>query len=202
MKKKTEKKVVEPKAPVAPVAPKVMKEKKPKFKLVSYEIKAIIPTGMYSNIQPCVIVESDTLENAERAVMPHIEALFAKYRTEGAMTVTPVKPVAPVVAKPEATTDSVHAEQLKRLGVTPEVKPVAPVAPVVQAPAPVAPVAEAPAIALTVPFTRAKTAIESCTSREALDLIESQVHKSVKLIDTEKQTLYTDILMKRKTFNG
>ena len=68
------------------------KEKKPKVELVEYSVMAIIPTGMYSNIQPKVTVKAKTMEEAERAVMPHIERLFAKYRDgNGQATPEPVK---------------------------------------------------------------------------------------------------------------
>lgn len=175
MSKKEEEKVDETK-------PKTKKVKKPKFKLVTYEMKAIIPTGMYANIQPCIVVQSDTLENAERAVMPHIEALFAKYRDGGAPVVTnpPVKPTSPAKAPTQAISQSVKTEEPKSSATTATTTE------------------EKPAIILTVPFTRAKTAIESCTSISALNLIEDQVTKSVKLIDTEKQELAAIILKKRK----
>ena len=70
--------------------------KKPKFKLISYTLKAVIPVGQYANIQPEVTVQASSIEAAERAVMPYIETLFAKYRDGG---VKPIEPVAPVTSK-------------------------------------------------------------------------------------------------------
>ena len=46
-----------------------------------------------------------------------------------------------------------------------------------------------PAIVLSAPFNRAKSAIESCKSLEALQLVSDQITKSVKLIDSEKVEL-------------
>jgi hypothetical protein len=142
---------------------------------------------MYANIQPEITVEAVSLEVAERAVMPHIEALFAKYREEDRTTfgsvprsiINPFAPVKNVVE--QAISQSVEVPKVETVVTTASVEP---------------------AIVMTVPFTRAKTAIESCTSIEALALIEDQVTKSVKLIDSEKQTLSVEILKKRKTFNG
>lgn len=158
----------------------VKKEKKPKFKLLTYTIKAVIPTGMYANIQPEITVQADTIEHAERAVMPHIEALFAKYREGGPAPVRPVvvTPAVPVVPSPSTGTPVVPTNT----------------APVVisQAPAPTttAPVAPvAPAIVMNAPFNKAKAAIESCMSHDALKLVSEQIEKSTKLIDTEKVEL-------------
>ena len=169
---------------------KTPKVKVPKYKLISYTVKATIPTGMYANIQPEITVEAVSLEVAERAVMPHIEALFAKYR-EGdrpQLKKEDVKPgvvlVIPPTLPPQHTPETMQPV-VKTGDVTPETV-----------------ATTEPAIVLTVPFTRAKTAIESCTSIEGLALIEDQVGKSVKLIDSEKQILATEILKKRKTFNG
>ncbi len=156
--------------------------KMPKFKLISYTMKAVIPTGQYANIQPELTVEAESIEQAERAVMPYIESLFARYREAGVLPIqAPLRPVAtpqntPVAPKPVAP-----------------VVPVAPVAkaPVTPAPAPVvapAPVAPA-AIVMTVPFSRAKQALESCTSLAALKLVSDQVEKSTKLVEAEKVEL-------------
>lgn len=148
------------------------KEKKPKFKLLSYTLKAVIPVGQYANIQPEITVQALTIEAAERAVMPYIETLFAKYRDGGIKPIEPVvvKPVAPVAPKPVPPINTTAPKTV----VTP---PVAPVVSVV------------PEIPLTVPYNRAKGAIESCMSLDALTLVSDQIEKSTKLIDTEKVEL-------------
>lgn len=161
--------------------PKKVTEKKPKapkFKLVSYTVKAIIPTGMYANIQPEVTVEAESMEVAERAVMGHIEALFAKYRVDGPQAPQTPRPVAPAPVVTPQTKAPVQAPQAPKA----EDKP----APVQEA---VAPAPEAPSIVMSEPYKRAKGAIESCMSHDALKLVSDQIEKSVKLIDTEKVEL-------------
>lgn len=85
----------------------VKKEKKPKVELVSYTVRATIPTGAYSNICPEVTVKAKTLEEAERAVMPHIEKLFAKYR-DGNGTPPPEKVEVGTILKKEEVTPAVE----------------------------------------------------------------------------------------------
>lgn len=200
MSKKTNKKVKSDsngKKHVVSVKPKAVK--KPKFKLISYTMKAVIPVGQYANIQPEVTVEAESIEAAERAVMPYIETLFAKYRDGG------VKPIEPTVVRPVAPTNTgPTAPVAQRVGpvATPTV-PKPPVTAPVATPAPVpAPVAVAPVIPLTVPFNRAKGAIESCTSLDALRLVSDQVEKSTKLIDTEKVELKKLVTAKHEQLNG
>ncbi|VDM15603.1 unnamed protein product [Wuchereria bancrofti] len=176
--------------------PKKVAEKKPKapkFKLVSYTVKAIIPTGMYANIQPEVTVEAESMEVAERAVMGHIEALFAKYRVDG--------PQAPQTPRPVALAPAPVQKAQPQAPVAPVATPTAPSAPVQTASAPVAPTPApeapvAPAITMSEPFRRAKSAIDSCMSHDALKLVSDQIEKSVKLIDTEKVELKNMVTVK------
>lgn len=188
-KKKEEKKDTKVITVKPPKKATVKKPKTPKFKLVSYTIKAIIPTGMYANIQPEVTVEAESMEVAERAVMGHIEALFAKYRVDGPQAPQTPRPVAPstpapVVPKTEAKVETPKAPEAPKAPVTPASAPEAPVAP------------EAPAIVMSEPFKRAKGAIESCMSHDALKLVSDQIEKSVKLIDTEKVELKKMVTVK------
>lgn len=134
----------------------VKKEKKPKIKLVTYSVKATIPVGQYANICPEVTVQAVNIETAERAVMPHIEAMFTKYR-EGVPTPKPQT----VIEKIEYT------------------------APVTGTPIP-----------LSAPFTRAKSAIDNATTLDAIDLLQSQVEKSVKLVQSEKDELLKLLVVK------
>ncbi len=169
--------------------------KAPKVKLLTYTLKAVIPTGQYANIQPEITVRADTLEHAERVVMPYIETLFARYREAGVLPIqTPMRPVVTPQNTPVGSKTTA---------------PVAPTAPVAKAPvsAPVeapkaapAPVAPA-AIVLTVPFTRAKGAIESCTSMAALKLVSDQVDKSTKLVEDEKVELRKLVAAKTTQLN-
>lgn len=195
-------------------APKLAVEKKvearePKFKLVTYKIHAIIPTGMYSNIQPEITVEAKTLEQAERAVMPHIEALFLKYRSDGTagLNVRASEPVKVVVTPPSAPAQAQKPAEAPKATPQPtaEVKatPKAPEAPKAVAKAPEAPVAQPQAQAvMTAPFNRAKTAVESCASKEALKLVSNQITNSVKLTQEEKNTLIMMVTDKSAALDG
>lgn len=46
---------------------------------IKYTIAATIPTTQYGNLQPSIEIEADSIEEAQAATMPHIEALWAKY---------------------------------------------------------------------------------------------------------------------------
>ncbi len=154
--------------------------KKPKFTLVSYTLKAVILVGQYANIQPEVTVKADSIEAAERAVMPYIETLFAKYRDGGIQTVKPV------IASPVTGTASpaiVSVTQTNPIPPPPAMPPVV------------------PSIPLTVPFNRAKGAIQSCTSIDALKLVSDQIEKSEKLIEMEKLDLRKLVAEKSKELN-
>lgn len=48
-------------------------------KLVTFTLKAVIPTGSYANIQPEFTVEAKTIEEARAVVEPHIEDMYRKY---------------------------------------------------------------------------------------------------------------------------
>lgn len=156
-----------------PVATKAKAVKKPKFKLISYTLKAVIPTGQYANIQPEITVQAETIEAAERAVMPYIETLFAKYREGGVKPIVPNTSVPPVSVVPVIPKDENNKVNV-----------------ILSTPATAATEdGSEHSIVLTVPFNRAKSAIESCMSKEALKLVSDQVEKSAKLVDAEKVEL-------------
>lgn len=191
-------KKIEAKKVPAKIKSPVKKVKVPKFKLITYTIKAVIPTGMYANIQPEVTVQAESIEVAERAVMPHIEALFAKYREGGSPVATPqpAKPVAPAVASPVTVSADVPTPMpVVKSGKVDSKIPKAPETVIVVAPAP-------PTIIMTVPFTRAKGAIDSCMSKDALKLVADQIEKSVKLIPNEKNELNGLIKAKAAQLDG
>lgn len=153
--------------------------KAPKVTLTSYTIKATISTGPYSNIQPEITVTAPSIEDANSVVLPQIEALFDKYLNISERQNTP----APVIA-PKATP-------------APEVKK-----------APEEKVEEKSAVKLepteeaTAPYAKAKKAIMSCNSIEALNLVNNQISKSTKLMDNEKKALSIYIDQKTKEING
>lgn len=51
-------------------------------------------------------------------------------------------------------------------------------------------------------FEKAKTAVETCRSTEALSMIIEQIKKSVKLTDKEKDAMFVLTINKQKEFNG
>lgn len=46
---------------------------------VKYSLTAVVPVAQYANLQPTVEVEADTIEDAEKVVLPYIEGFFNKY---------------------------------------------------------------------------------------------------------------------------
>lgn len=50
---------------------------------MKYTLSATIPVAQYANITPSIEVEADTMEEAERLVLPYIESLSARYAEEG-----------------------------------------------------------------------------------------------------------------------
>lgn len=197
---------------VAPKKNVIIKEDK--VELVEYTIKAVIPTGAYANVQPEITVKASSLEQAEAYVIPHINKLFGDFlnkseRREVVPTVTVKEtpaPVAPVkvapVAKVEPTKITVDG---KATGMTVPEK--------VEVKEPLDPQKTNEDIARlnreqktenplhSIPYEKAKAAIDSCMSVEALAVIKGQVTKSTKLTETEKNALLMVVIVaKEKTF--
>lgn len=163
-------------------------------KLISYSIKAVIPTGPYANIQPEIVISANSIEDASAFVLPHLDELFEKYlniseRPKPKVTVkevlapvvnpvvTALNPVKKVVV--ETFTKPLDIEELKKVNVTP----------VEVTPAPTYPDPSSP-------MGKAKSAVESCKSLEALDLIAARIQESVKLDAIDKTDL--DVIVKAK----
>lgn len=184
---------------------KIAKVVVPKYELVTFSVKATIPTQMYGNIMPEIVVKAKTIEEAKAIVMPAIESLYVEYAEKprdgssisfmSKANVTATEKKVNVIPKPVAPAPA------------PEKKPEAPA----QAPAsaPVAPV-KTPAqesadeladdLAKSPAYTKAENAIKNSMSLDALNMIEDQIQKSVKLTADEKPMLLTDVLKKRKEF--
>jgi hypothetical protein len=191
-------------------APKPKKEKVSttlpalEVKLVSYVVTATIPTMMYGNIQPRIEVQARTMEDAKRAVMPHIEELFDAYLEEprdgkparfmrkasveatekkvAPADITPGKATAPAPApapKPAPSPEPTKAPEKDLIGESDD-----------EAPAPKSPA-----------YLKAEGAVKNAMSKDALNMIEEQIQKSVKLTADEKPLLLTELLKKRKEFN-
>ena len=167
-------------------AKKVANKKGPE--MISYEMKMVIPTGQYANIQPCIIVKGGSIEEAHDFVAPHMNKLWKEYfmctervnQPAPAVKATPVAPKTekPVEKAPEAPKTAPEETKKPDEQITP-------------------PVAPASAVALN----KATQAITSCMSREALDLLSAQVEKSVKLGDEDKTALRKLVAEKSKDFD-
>jgi hypothetical protein len=46
---------------------------------MKYTLTAVVPVAQYANLQPAIEVEADTIEEAEKQVLPYIESFFNKY---------------------------------------------------------------------------------------------------------------------------
>ena len=168
-----EKEVETPKAPKSTV------------KLISYTMKAVIPTGPYANIQPEITITASSLQEAQDYIVPHLDGLYEKYlnisdRPKPRVTVTEHVPQAP---KPV----EVPKETLTKL-VTPGVTineggKLPPTIEELQAQAKVEVVAPVTAEAEQTPFMKAVLAVESCKSIEALNIIKHRISISDKLQD-------------------
>ena len=170
-----------------------MTAKKKKVELISYSIKMVIPTVQYGNIQPEIIVKTDSIDEAHDFIVPHMNKLWKEYYLVDGKRPEPTPPApAPVitpVAKPEPPKPELEAKPEP----TPEVVP----APVPE-PTP-APATEPPPS--SVAFVKATQAINSCMSAEALSLIIDQVYVSVKLTDEDKIALSPLLDEKYKELN-
>jgi hypothetical protein len=178
------------------VAPKPNKEKKvinrenkPEF--VQIVVRAVIPTQQYGNIQPEVTVKGGTFEQARDFAMPMIEQLYQHYAE------IPVNGVVPKFFNKASVT-----------AVEKKVDVPATVAPAVSTPASSLPgynpdklgfdKKEEPKIVKNEAYLKAENAIGSAHSSEALDLIEEQIQKSVKISPDDKPLLLTILLKKKK----
>jgi hypothetical protein len=133
------------------------KVSKPKVTLISYAIKMTIPTGQYANIQPEIIVKADSVESAEKYIIPHMNKLWKEYYMISERPVA--KPVAPAKTEPLPPASSVA-------------------------------------------FEKAKSAVDSAMSVDALKLIQTQILNSVKLDPKDKDVLNVMVLNRIKVFNS
>ena len=163
-----------------------------------------MPTQMYGNIIPEVIVKTKTIEEAKAVVMPFIEELYSSYASEGpdgkkANFVNKAKvTVEEKFVDPKITNAPVAPSPVPPPTVQASAKPVQPVAPA-KTSEPVSEPEEEPT-PKTPAYTKAENAIKSAMSLEALNLIEEQIQKSIKLTNEEKPLLLTDVLKKRKEY--
>lgn len=136
-------------------------------KLVSYTIKATIPTCQYGNIQPEITVMAGTIEEAESFVLPHINKLFADYAEE------PINKRLRFINKVPEVKQPAKVEPSKVITpvITPDVEDNVGIPPPEQQ-------SEA--------LKRALDAVEACKNKEALEIIGGRITASVKLTQDEK----------------
>jgi len=173
---------------------KPIKEKKvkvkPAVKLIRYSVKAVIPTGAYANIQPEIVVEANTLEEAEKFVMPYMEKIFAKYREPQVVSSVSQSPIGAYIKLPKSVTTTASAVSKPPVNVATTSPAAELVTPLAGETCEMPPKEKKPTTPnTTVSFTRAFRAVMSCMTVEALDLIKNQIIKSVKLTDSEKAEL-------------
>lgn len=153
-------------------APKKKKAPVKKPEILSYAIKMVIPTVAYGNIQPEIVVKANSMEEAHDFIVPHMNKLWKEY-----YLVDGRRPEKPEPAPtPVVTTEP--------------------------APTPVPAPAPTQAPPSSVALVKATSAIDSCTSYDALLIIMNQVHISEKLSQDDKALLKPLIEAKEKELNG
>lgn len=200
-----------------------VKSSTPTVILMSYTMRAVIPTGPYANVQPEITVQASSLDEAKDYILPHIDALYEKYlnlsdRPKPRVAVKEVLPVSPTpVATPilskslaKEATELVKSE-LKKMDAekpTPVVevptnytkellKPVKAINIEELAQSKPEVVAETSTYVKPQALVNAENAIESCKSMEALVLISQKIDSSVKLDTLDKADLTLLIKAKR-----
>lgn len=146
--------------------------------LTSYSIKAIIPTGPYANIQAEIVVNAGSLDDAKGYVIPHINTLFEEFLNKSErrnVQVTVKETPAKATQDPQDTSAGVLSKSQPKATVTATAD-----------------------VAGSIPFEKAKAAINSCLSQDALELIAKQIERSVKLNSMEKLDLGSVIVAKGK----
>lgn len=165
---------------IATKTKEVKTEEKPAVTLVSYTIKAVIPTGPYANIQPEITINAPTLEEAEAFALPHIADLFEKFMDEGGKSrVTLKEKLLPKVAPPSPRRHLLPEEVLDGVPDIPDGEPIV-------------------EVERSESFHKARNTILACRSLDALEIIFNRIHDSVKLSDLEKMDLTVIVTQKRK----
>jgi len=86
----------------------IKKEVKSGVKMISYSIKMVIPTGSYANIQPEIIVQASTPEEAHEYIAPHMNKLWKEYFmvNERREEIAPTAPTGPTGPAPVCPVDA------------------------------------------------------------------------------------------------
>lgn len=166
-------------------------------RLVSYKMTATIRTGEYQNIIPEILIEGGTIEEARMILTNEVNTLRLQYDPS-------FKKVAPKTSVQSPT---------PKIPVTPSepVSPVLPATPIVDSVTPVVEpklqnIAEEEnpvslgidGVQRSIPYIAAERVIMATKSMDALEMIENQIEKSVKLEEAEKDELLLKIIGIRK----
>lgn len=162
---------------------------KAQVRLISFTVGATIPTMMYGNIIPSITVEAPTIEEAKAFALPVIEELYANY-AEAQNGQFPKFMNKSKVTVEEKTVDVSPTVKKNYLEKDPPGQPTSDLEPIQMG------VVKTPA------YEKASNAVKNSMSMDALNLIEDQIQKSEKLSAQEKPMLLTEVLKKRKEFNG
>lgn len=184
MASKNAKKVTAPK-PAKVAKPAAVKKSNVKF--VSFSFGATIPTQSFGNVQPHIVVEAPTYEEARDFAIPRIEELYRHFAevkptflgkiTETVKVVAPANQVAPAAPTvPGPTPEQVETQRASTTA--PE--------------APAAPQKAKPESVL-----KAEKAISLAATADAALAIQNQIDKSVKIPEEFKADLITLMLKKR-----
>lgn len=179
----------------------------PRVTLTSFTVTAVIPVMSYGNIQPTIVVNAASIEEAQAFVFPVIEAMFAKYvetPRDGSS-----KPGFLPKSNVSVTEKNVYTKQPETVPVPPETTPVPPrVSKETVADGKKeledyldANKEDAPGFVKTPAFVKAENAVIAAHSLEALTMIQDQVTNSTRLTEEEKPIIHTLILKRRKEFN-
>lgn len=175
-----------------PVVFKAVKSNAEKVKLISYTVKATIPTGPYANVCPEITVSASSIEAAEKVVLPYINKLYVMYANGVPMAVE-----SPKVTKTETPAPKAPVEAPKAENKASEPKVEATTLPVPPAPeAKVLPPKTEEQIKeekllkdRTEPFKKAYNALKSNKTHDGIDVIMTQIRNSTRLTDLEKDEL-------------
>lgn len=159
-------------------ATKKVAAKNPEIEMVSYSIKMTIPTGQYANIQPEIVVKANNPEDAHKYIAPHMNKLWKEY-----FMISEKKEK--VIEKPKMVPVANHIDRKDAVENQPTVEPVEETSPVSD-----------------VAMVKATQAIQSCKSKDALDLIIRQIGVSTKLTEQNKKDLLPLVEARSQEING
>ena len=194
-----------------PVTPASVVKNEQKVALVSFSVKATVPTQQYGNIQPEIVVKAGTVQDAIDHVMPFIEGLYQRYAEAPANGNTP--------AFYNKANVVVVERKVEQVAPTPAPEPKPKTEQVIVTKQPAAPTATAPvsypvekaepkgeSVIEPVPFEkdesykRAEGALLAAASKDAVILIEDQIKRSTRIVEDQKPHLYTVALKLRGRF--